>query len=88
MVQRKPTRAQREFAARLRAVRITAGFETADAFAEVLGIEAARYRRWERAEVEPNIESFQQIANITGYSLDWLIAGHGERIRRPVPAGK
>ena len=44
-------------------------------FSEALGIEQARYRRWEAAETEPDLHHLQKIANLTGVSLDTLISG-------------
>ena len=44
-------------------------------FAGQLGIEGARYRRYERGEMEPPLEVLQLIRAMTGVSLDWLVAG-------------
>lgn len=44
-------------------------------FARKLGIEEARYRRWEAAETEPDLENLKKIAHTTGASLDALISG-------------
>jgi transcriptional regulator with XRE-family HTH domain len=63
------------FARRLEAARVAAGYETMRDFSEALGIEQARYRRWEAAETEPDLHHLQKIANLTGVSLDTLISG-------------
>jgi transcriptional regulator with XRE-family HTH domain len=63
------------FAVRLHAARIAAGYSTMRDFAAALGVEEARYRRWEAAETEPDILHLQRIAKLTGASLDSLITG-------------
>jgi len=47
---------RREFARCLKEARVAAGFRSATAFARTLGIEAARYRHWERGHALPDIE--------------------------------
>jgi transcriptional regulator with XRE-family HTH domain len=63
------------FARRLEAARVAAGYDTMRDFAEMLGIQEARYRRWEAAETEPDLEHLQKISRATGVSLDTLISG-------------
>lgn len=63
------------FARRLEAARIAAGYETIREFSQALGVGEARYRRWEAAEVEPDLFHLQKISNLTGVSLDTLISG-------------
>lgn len=63
------------FARRLTAARMAAGFETMREFALALGIEEARYRRWEKAETEPDLVHLDKIARLTGAELDTLISG-------------
>jgi transcriptional regulator with XRE-family HTH domain len=63
------------FAVRLHAARIAAGYSTMRDFASALGIEEARYRRWEAAETEPDLLYLQRISKLTGASLDSLISG-------------
>lgn len=65
------------FASRLRELRLSMpGRPTQQAFATItLGMpEAETYRRWERAETEPDITTLQFIVEKTGVSLDWLLA--------------
>lgn len=61
------------------------GRPTMDAgeFAEIIGLEAETYRRYERGETEPKISTLRKIKEITGGSLDWLIAGPKEKSARP-----
>ena len=63
------------FARRLEAARIAAGYATMRDFAEALGVQEARYRRWEAAETEPDIFNLVKIAKLSGASLDALLAG-------------
>ncbi len=63
------------FAVRLHAARVAAGYATMREFALAIGVEEARYRRWEAAETEPDILHLQKIARITGASLDSLLLG-------------
>jgi transcriptional regulator with XRE-family HTH domain len=63
------------FARRLAAARAAAGYETMREFARALGIEEARYRRWENAETEPDLTHLDKIARLTGAELDTLISG-------------
>lgn len=70
------TKVRREFADRLRSVRLGAGFTTAEEFATMLGMKQPEtYRRWERGETEPNITFLRLIAKSTGIDLNFLING-------------
>jgi transcriptional regulator with XRE-family HTH domain len=72
----KPASSFRQaFARRLEAARIAAGYSSMREFAAALGIQEARYRRWEAAETEPDLAFLQKIAKATGASLDSLISG-------------
>lgn len=74
-----------QFGRRLRAARITAGYEDAIDFANDLGIDAPRYRKYERGNSMPPLDVLQDIARMTGRSLDWLLLGQmpeGERRRK------
>lgn len=70
-------RFQSAFGTRLRATRITAGFDTADAFAQALNVETPTYRSYERGERAPEYDLLAEIAKLTDCSLDWLIASYG-----------
>ena len=71
-------RFQQAFGTRLKSARITSGFETADAFAQAISMETATYRSYERGDRAPDYDVIAEIAKVTGYSLDWLIAGRGK----------
>lgn len=74
-----------DFATRLTAVRLAYGRLSGRpdlsraVFAAELGVERETYRRWERGETSPPIPVLAQIRELTGISLDFLIAGsrHG-----------
>lgn len=77
---KKPISPRREqFSRRLTAARVAAGFKTMREFAIELGIDEARYRRWEAGETEPDLEHLAKIASVTKVSLDVLIAGVRDR---------
>ena len=66
---------RRLFAERLRAARITSGYETQKDLAEKLGVEHERYRMWERGDREPDITNLVNIADTLKISLDFLLSG-------------
>lgn len=61
---KEPTDARSRFAHRLRAIRIPRGFKTARSFARALGIDENRYTRYERAEVEPDLQLLLRICEL------------------------
>ena len=73
------------FAARLRALRMSLpppeGQKemTQAAFAAMLGIADETYRRYERGETEPPLAVLARIRDITGASLNALVAGEIDR---------
>lgn len=69
------------FGRRLRATRITAGYEEAADFAADLGIGAPRYRKYERGESVPPLDVLESIVRTTGRSLDWLLLGRQDSDR-------
>jgi Helix-turn-helix len=44
-------------------------------FAKKIGLQAARYRRYERGETDPPLTALESIRRMTGISLDWLVCG-------------
>lgn len=72
----------RDFGRRLRAARITAGYESANAFCRDLGVDGTRYRRYERGETLPPLDVLEGIVKLTGSSLDWLQLGKGPARQR------
>lgn len=80
---RRADRLMRAFGRRLRAARITAGYEDAADFAADLGIEAARYRKYERGESMPPLDVLEGIVRVTERSSDWLLLGRPPGRERP-----
>ena len=76
--------AVKEFAARLTATRQAYGAVTGcpdlsrGQFAELLELKEETYRRYERGENEPSILVLARIRELTGLSLDYLVAGAGD----------
>ena len=75
----RANRLMRDFGKRLRAARITAGWEEAADFAADLGVEAPRYRRYERGHALPPIDLLADISRLTGATLDHLLMGRKPR---------
>jgi len=71
----KPTRAMKEFGDRLKAARLLAGYNYAEDFAKDVGVEAPRYRRYERGDAWPPLEVLLKISELTNTRLDMLLAG-------------
>lgn len=72
-------RLQDRFGKRLRACRIAAGFEQADMFADMLGIEAQRYRRYERGEAMPPTDVLLDMCEALDKTADFLLFGRTEK---------
>lgn len=77
----KATEARGDFARRLREIRVPKGFRTARSLARALGIDENRYTRYERAEVEPDLEMIRRICVALGVTPNDLL-GTGS----PAPA--
>ena len=63
-----------------------AGYPTMKAMAEALGIEHETYRRWERAETQPDIPKLVRISALLNISLDFLILGKPQAVPQKVGA--
>ncbi len=61
------------FAQRLRAIRIPRGYKTARSFAQALQIDENRYTRYERAEVEPDLDLLMRICDLLGATPNDLL---------------
>ena len=62
-------------AERLKAARLFAGFETSLKFAKALGVNQKLYNSYELGEREPPINFLRKVRNLTGCSINFLIAG-------------
>ena len=65
--------ARQEFARRLRELRVPRGFRTARSLARALSIDENRYTRYERAEVEPDLELLVRICGTLGVTPNELL---------------
>lgn len=74
---KRTKRMLREFGKRLRASRIAVGYATAEDFAKDVGIEAARYRQYERGGAMPPIDLLDAFCQLTDKSSDFLLFGRG-----------
>lgn len=86
---KEPTDARSRFAQRLRAVRIPRGFKTARSFANALGIDENRYTRYERAEVEPDLQLLMRICDLLKATPNDLLCDTigAARMAEPQPYG-
>ncbi|WP_420875678.1 helix-turn-helix domain-containing protein [Prosthecomicrobium hirschii] len=64
-----------EFGKRLRAVRHLRGFKTGDELANAIGIRPEAYRRYERGEAAPQIDTLESLRRVLCVSADWLFFG-------------
>ena len=76
--------ARQEFARRLRELRVPRGFRTARSLARALSIHENRYTRYERAEVEPDLELLVRICGTLGVTPNELL-GIDSLPQSPVP---
>jgi len=68
--------ARGRFSKRLKAIRVPRGFRTARSLAEALGIDENRYTRYERGEVEPNLDLLLQICSLLGATPNDLLCDY------------
>lgn len=60
---------------RIRAARIANGFDTAVEFAELLGVDEQRYRRYELGTAMPPPDIFKTICEMTDRTADFFLFG-------------
>src|SRR5262245_4071127 len=65
---------RKNFANRLRHLRALR-YETAEEFAKILGIDGARYRKWEQAKAEPSLAWLMRVCQMLGCTPDFLLIG-------------
>lgn len=70
---------QRRFGKRLRASRITAGYETYKDFAAAIGLHHETYRLYEAGLRQPKFHILAAISDKLDASLDFLILGRNGR---------
>lgn len=86
--------AREQFAQNLRQARIARGYKTARSLARALEIDENRYTRYERAEVEPDLNLLQHMCRLLGVTPNELLLGVGSaqpvalsEVQRPAAAG-
>jgi transcriptional regulator with XRE-family HTH domain len=71
---------RKEFAGRLRGLRLWAGYETAREFARMIGEEENTYTRWERGETLPSIEQLMTICGALDVTPNQIILPRAKKI--------
>jgi transcriptional regulator with XRE-family HTH domain len=61
------------FGKRLKTARIRAGYQSAQSFAHILGIEPPAYRKYERGAAEPNFETLTRICELLNITPNDLL---------------
>jgi len=69
------------FAARLREVIDAHG--SASGLAKAIERSEGAVRKWLRGESEPNVTDLRSVCEQTGTSIEWLVAGRGQREAQP-----
>lgn len=67
------------FAQRLETTRLRTGLSMED-FATAVGLKAETYRRYERGETEPNLQTLSKIRRLTKINLNFLVAGEPDLV--------
>lgn len=70
------------FAQRLKAAREDAGYESAQGFAGVLGLEPHTYRKYERAQSEPTLETLVRICELLNVDANYLLPATSRKQQR------
>lgn len=83
-VDEKDKRMIKQFGVRLQAVRIASGIPDASLAAADLGIEAPRYRKYERGQAIPPVPVLLAICAMFNTTSDFLLFGRTERTRAAV----
>jgi transcriptional regulator with XRE-family HTH domain len=76
---------RQQFAERLKSLRLARGFRTARSLAVALEIDENRYTRYERAEVEPDLDLLSRICSALQLSPNDLLGPLGDGGRAKVP---
>lgn len=63
----------RTFAQRLKKARKAAGYASAQSFAGVLGLEPHAYRKYERGQSEPTLETLVRVCELLDIDANYLL---------------
>jgi len=69
------TKATSSVGRRIRQAREHAGFKTASAFADAIGVRPGTVWRYESDRIRPSIGALSNIAAKCGVSMEWLVRG-------------
>jgi transcriptional regulator with XRE-family HTH domain len=75
---------RRNFALRLKSLR-QLRYRTATEFAQILGIEAQRYMKWEKGAAEPSFSWLLRVCQMLGCTPDFLLLGFSPNSQETVP---
>ena len=76
------------FAQRLKAAREKAGYDSAQGFAGVLGLEPHTYRKYERAQSEPTLETLVRICELLEVDANHLLPATTSRKHHKNPTSE
>jgi transcriptional regulator with XRE-family HTH domain len=73
------------FAQRLKTARENAGYHSAQGFAGVLGLEPHTYRKYERAQSEPTLETLVRICELLNVDATYLLPATSRKQHSKTP---
>jgi transcriptional regulator with XRE-family HTH domain len=82
MTGRREKRENNGFAARLR--QVIEAYGSASGLAKAIERSEGAVRKWLRGESEPNVTDLRSVCEETGTSIEWLVAGRGQREAMPL----
>jgi transcriptional regulator with XRE-family HTH domain len=77
MTARREKQESSGFAARLR--QVIEAYGSASGLAKAIERSEGAVRKWLRGESEPNVTDLRSVCEETGTSIEWLVAGRGQR---------
>jgi transcriptional regulator with XRE-family HTH domain len=90
MITKRYTKIMIAFGKRLKAARERGGYRSAEKFAQVLGMESPAYRKYERGESPPNLETLTRICQLLRITPNYLlpdaasVGDYDDGIPRPI----
>ena len=79
---RTPVKFNKDLALRLKSARVAAGYQTMPPFAKALGIETARYKKWESGRTPFQHEYLASICELTGKDANYFYDIQAKELRR------
>lgn len=87
MVGREKSEIARTMGTRIAQARRKAGFRTAQAFAEALGVSVWTVRSWESGKSQPRYDMLETISALTGHTCGWFFGEEPLRDRLEITIG-